>query len=107
MDAPMIGPARNWEERRRLLASRAPKVRVDRAVVRTGKTGTYEVTIEGFGLVPAISPPQITVGDVPLEETSFARDGRTVTGVLRDRPKHQHVAVDLGYAVAEGDVTVE
>ena len=103
----MTGPARKWEVRRRLLASRGPTVRLDRAVVRTGRNGTYEVTIEGFGLRPAISPPHITVGDVPLEEASFSKDGRTVTGVLRDRPKNQHVAVDLGYAVAQGDAAVE
>jgi hypothetical protein len=103
----MTGPGRKWEERRRLLASRKPKVRVDSAVVRTGKGGKYEVIIEGFGLRPAISPPQILVGGVLLEEATFARDGRTVTGVLRHRPKNQQVLVDLGYASAEGKLAVE
>ena len=106
-DAPLTGPGRKWEELRKLLASRKPKVRVDSVVVRTGSSGKYEVTIEGFGLRPAISPPRILVGGVLLEEATFERDGRTVKGVLRYRPKNQQVLVDLGYASAEGKVAVE
>jgi hypothetical protein len=98
----MTGPARKWEERRKLLASRKPRVRVDRCVVTEREKGHYDVMIEGFGLLPAITPPRIAVGGVLLEQAMFEKGGRRVTGVLRDRPKNDQVIVDLGYAHAEG-----
>jgi hypothetical protein len=98
----MTGPARKWEERQKLLASREPRVRVDRCVVKEGKKRSYDVVIEGFGLLPAITPPHITVGGVALEQARFEQGGRRVTGVLRDPPKDDQVIVDLGYARAEG-----
>ena len=98
----MIGPARKWRERQKLLASRKPQVRVDRCVVTEVEKGNYDVVIEGFGLRPAITPPHITVGGVPLEQAKFEQGGRRVTAVLRNRPKDDQFIVDLGYARAEG-----
>lgn len=98
----MIGPARKWEERRKLLASRKPQVRVDRCIVVESEKGYRDVVIEGFGLLPAISPPHVTVGGAALEFAKFEQGGRRVTGIVRDRPKDDQVIVDLGYARAEG-----
>jgi hypothetical protein len=105
----MIRRARNWEERRKLAASRRPVVRIDRAIVTEGGKGQYqfEVTIQGFGLWPAVSPPQVTVGGVLVVGPTFATDGRSVTGVLPERPKNPQVVVDLSYARAEGTATFE
>jgi len=101
------GPAKKWEERRQLLASRKPRVRVDRCRMERAAAGGYHVVIEGFGLQPAFSPPQIAVGGVPLEGATFATDGRRVTGILRESPEGRQVVVDLGYAIAEGTADVE
>jgi hypothetical protein len=98
----MIGLARKWEERRKLLASRKSQVRVDRCVVTQGEKGYRDVVIEGFGLLPAATPPHITVGGVTLELAKFELGGRRVTGVVRDRPKNDEVIVELGYARFEG-----
>lgn len=108
-DAPTTRRARNWEERRKLAASRTPQVRLDRVIVKKGGEGQYgfEVAIEGFGLLPALSPPQVTVGGVPVAQLTFATDGRRAAGVLRERPANPQVVVDLGYAHAEGTVTFE
>jgi hypothetical protein len=105
----MTRRARNWEERRKLAASRRPHVRIDRAIVRKGGKGQYgfELVIEGFGLLPAISPPQVTVGGILVAQPTFATDGRSVTGALRERPANPQVVVDLGYARAEGTATFE
>jgi hypothetical protein len=107
LDGTMTGPARKWEERRRILESRKPEVRIDGAVVRRGAKGEYHVVIEGLGFLPAAMPPEVTVGGVPLEQLEFARDGRTITGVLRSGPQNQQIAVDLGYASAEGNAPIE
>jgi hypothetical protein len=72
-----------------------------------GATGRYDVVIEGFGLTPAVSPPWVAVGGLRLEHASFARDGRRITGTLRDRPANHAVIVDLVFARAEGFVTIE
>lgn len=98
----MIGPARKWIERRDLLAARRPQVRVDRWVIAEGEEGYYDVVIEGVGLLPAITPPHITVGGVTLENATFEQGGRRVTGVLRELPKAERVVVDLGYMRTEG-----
>jgi hypothetical protein len=105
----MTRRARKWEERRKLAASRTPQVRIDRAIVKKGGEGQYgfEVAIEGFGLLPAVSPPQVTVGGVLVAQPKFATDGRSVAGVLRERPENPQVVVDLGYARAEGTATFE
>jgi hypothetical protein len=101
----VIGPARKWEERRQQLAARKPHVRVDRCVLTDGEKGTYQVTIEGFGLLPAITPPRITVGGVPLEQVRVEHGGRRLTGVLSTQPRGTEVIVDLGYARADGETT--
>jgi hypothetical protein len=98
----MIGPARKWDERRKLLASRKPQVRVDRCVVTENEKGYRDVVIEGFGLLPAVTPPLITVGGVTVELARFEQGGRRVTGIVRVRPSDGRVIVDLGYARAEG-----
>jgi hypothetical protein len=69
--------------------------------------GGYDVVIEGFGLQPAFSSPQIAVGGVPLERATFATNGRRVTGIARARPEGRQVVVDLGYAITEGTANVE
>jgi hypothetical protein len=109
MDRPLTRAARKWEERRKLLASRKPAVRIDRAIIKTASRGEYgyEVVIDGFGLVPAIAPPNITVGGEALEQLTFAIGGRTVTGLLRDRPKGQRICVDLGYTTLEATAVIE
>ena len=103
----MTGPARKWEERRKLLASRKPHVRVDRCVVTASDKGDFEVVIEGFGLLPAITPPRITLGGKTLQRTKFELGGRRVTGIVRERPVNNRLVVDLGYARAEGLAVVE
>jgi hypothetical protein len=109
MDAPKTRRTRNWEERRRLAASRKPQVRIDRAIVKESAQEQYvfEVVIEGFGLLPALVPPEVTVGGVLVQPPTFAANGRSVVGVLRERPPNLHVVVDLGYARAEGTATFE
>ena len=103
----MMGPAREWEERRQRVAARRPRVRVDRCLVRAGAEGTFEVVIEGFGLVPAFSPPHITIGGVLLERMRVEQGGRRLTGTLAARPRGTAVEVDLGYIRTVGKVTPE
>ena len=99
----MINRARKWQERQKLLAARAPRVRVDRCTVTERGDGYhYEVVIEGFGLRPAISPPLVTVGGVTLERPRFEPGGRRVTGQLPGRPRDGYVVIDLRYARWEG-----
>ncbi len=100
----MIGLARKWHERLKLLASCQPQVRIDRAAVTQVQKGQYDVVIEGFGLRPAITPPAITVGGAPVEQLKFESGGCRVTGVLRTRPVDDRIIVDLGYARATGHV---
>jgi hypothetical protein len=99
----MIGPARKWKERQKQLAERKPRARIDRCEVAQDEKGRYMVVVEGFGLVPAVSPPQITVGGVPLEEIRYEKGGRRLSGVLREPPRDGRVVVDLGYAQATGE----
>lgn len=94
----MIGPASRWVERNKLAAERRPRVRVDRCVVTKSVEGSFEVTIDGFALMPAIVPPMVTVGGVPLERMEFELGGRRITGVLPEEPESRRVVVDLGYA---------
>ena len=88
------------------MAGRAPRVRIDRCQVIEGEKGYYDVVIEGFGLRPAITPPRIVVGGVPLEGVRFEEGGRRATGVLREQPRDYQVTVDLGYARAEGEANL-
>lgn len=102
----MIGPARRWRERHRVLQSRRPMTRLDRCVATEEAAGVYRVVIDGFALMPAVVPPRIVVGGVPLEDVHFEVGARRITGVLRDRPRDEHVLLDLGYARAEGVLTM-
>lgn len=102
-----MGPAREWEERRQRVAARRPQARVDRCVVRAGAEGTFDVVIDGFGLVPAISPPHITIGGVLLERPRVEQGGRRLTGMLTERPRSTEVEVDLGYVRTAGKMAVQ
>jgi hypothetical protein len=81
--------------------SRKVHLRVDGGQVEPGPHGSYNVTIEGFGLYPAIVPPRVVVGGVPAEQLQFRPDGRTIRGILRQRPSALKVVVDYGFARAE------
>lgn len=98
----MLGRTRKWEERRKLLASRMPTIRIDRCVVTKDKKRGYRIEILGLGMIPAFSPPKVIVGDQEVLETRFEPAGRLVTGFLTDPPTNDSVVVDLGYARAEG-----
>ena len=97
----MTNPARGWRKRQELFAERKPRLRIDSSVLSEGEKGYYDVVIEGIGLLPALTPPHITVGGVTLEQAKFEQGGRQVRGVLRERPKDDKVVVDLGYASTE------
>jgi hypothetical protein len=103
----MLRPARRWQERRRLVTERRPVARIDRCVVSPGDMDGYVVVIEGSGLQPGIVPPSITVGGEPVHDAVFEPGGRRVSGTVRERPRQPHVAIDLGYARAEGTVEAQ
>lgn len=92
----------SWQEKHRRAVSRKPWIRLERVRVKhLGPRGGYEVVIEGVNLHPAISPPRVTVGGVPLEHPEFQRDGRSIRGVLPKKPTSGRVVVDYGFARAE------
>ena len=103
----MLRPAREWQERRRLLAERQPVARIDRCLVTPDDKHGYVVVIEGAGLQPGIVPPSITIGGEPLHDAVFEPDGRRVSGTMHERPARPRVVIDLGYARAEGTVETE
>jgi hypothetical protein len=78
---------------------RGPWIRLDDVHVseREDDDG-YEVVIEGVNFWGALAPPRVTVGGLPLEERSFASDGRSIRGTLPEEPDSLHVVVDYGFA---------
>jgi len=97
-----------WYERQKRAAERRAVMRIDRCTIEPVKgekaqegQERYLVTIDGFHLHPAISPPRVTVGEEVVEELSFGKDGRQIRGVLRRRPDGERVRVDYGFAHAE------
>lgn len=90
---------------RRHKHGRAGWIRVDGVEIQEGRTRrgerAYSVRIRGVNLRGAISPPRVEVGGQVLEEMSFAPDGRTLSGIVRDKPVAEHVVVDYGSVRAE------
>ena len=97
----MLRRARLWLERQKLMQESRPAPRIDRVLVSEAKGDLYEVVIEGLRLTPAISPPSITVGGLPLQQARFEPGGRRITGALYGPPKDERVALDLGYTRTE------
>src|SRR5262245_27633750 len=62
---------------------------------------SYEGVIEGVNLWGALSPPHVTVGGEAVEGLAFARDDRSLRGVLRRRPDGAGAVVDYGFARAQ------
>ena len=102
---PASNRERAWRERQRRAAERRPRIRVDSCEVRPLTTGEgYAVTITGFNLHGAISPPMITIGGIALQHLQFEPDGRTVRGTLAREPDGNAVVVDYGFARADATV---
>lgn len=81
---------------------RMQKVAIHTARVEAVKSGKeYRVEIEGGNLWPAISPPRVTVGNVPLRDLRFGKEGTSLTGTLPRRPDGRKVVVDYGFARGE------
>ena len=78
---------------------REPWIRLDDVYVSEREDDdAYEVVIEGVNFRGTISPPRVTVGGLPLEDQSFASDGRSIRGTLPEEPDSLHVVVDYGFA---------
>jgi hypothetical protein len=96
-----------WKEMQKMIAARAPIVRLDRCHVKPvsdnkrKKKRSYEALIEGYNMHQAISPPRVTVGGVMLENIRFQDDGTAIRGTLSKRPRDRTVVVDYGFTRAE------
>jgi hypothetical protein len=77
-----------------------PWIRLDRVEIEESERG-YRVRIEGHNLFGSVAPPTVTVGGQRLTEPKFSRDGRSIEGVLRDKPENRTVTVDYGFARGE------
>jgi hypothetical protein len=88
------------------MAGRKPGIRIDDVTIREMPEyrGCYQVRISGHNLRMAISPPRIEVGGVPLEDLTFDKDGRAVSGTLACKPESERVVVDYGFAREQSEV---
>jgi hypothetical protein len=91
----------NWTAEHKEALERKVRVRIDSYHVEERPDGGFEVLIEGFGLYGVIVPPKVTVGEIPMEQLRFEKDGRAIRGVLRNKPAKPGVVVDYGFARAE------
>lgn len=99
----MLKREQAWRERQKRIAARRPQVRIDRCTIQALDRGEgYAAIIEGFNLRQAISPPRVTVGGVPADSLSYARDGKQLRVLLKQKPDGDRVEVDYGFARAEG-----
>lgn len=82
------------------MPARGPWIRVDNARIQedSDRRGEYNVVITGLNLKMAISPPQLIVGDIELENVTFHKHGEEIHGILRKPPKNDVVIVDYGFA---------
>jgi hypothetical protein len=91
------------------MAGRRAWIRVDGAEIAEDREeyGTYRVRITGHNLRLIISPPRIEVGGVRLEQVTFDKDGKTISGTLPSKPEGDRVVVDYGFARDEGELEWE
>ncbi len=99
----MLKREQAWRERQKRIAARSVQVRIDHCTIQELESGKgFEAIIRGFNLRQAISPPQVTVGGVPADSLRFSRDGKQLRVMLKRKPRSSRVAVDYGFARAEG-----
>jgi len=88
-----------WDQRHKLLQERSSRFRVDRCSIEREKDG-YRLVCTGLGLVPALSPPRISLGGVVLKGLKYLDQGRRLEAVVDQLPEDRTVVLDFVYAAA-------
>ncbi|HPG21918.1 MAG TPA: hypothetical protein PLH75_03915 [Amaricoccus sp.] len=96
----MTNAGERWKQRQKMLEGRTGRFRVDACRILRAEDG-YRLVCTGMGMIPAISPPRITVGGLPVREVQFLDRGRRIEAVLPEPPRDSTVLLDFVQGVAK------
>jgi hypothetical protein len=87
-----------WLQRRQIVRSLMPSIKIENARLRFYKRKNYyEIVVRGEHLRPAAIPPAVSVHDVAVTNLRFSSDATELRGTLSALPDKRDLLIDLGF----------